>query len=635
MSKVNSIVKLTNHVSREAFDLSNKNLYTAKIGELLPVQCIEIIPGDKAKIKVQNLTRTVPVNTAAYTRIREYYDWYFVPTNLLWNKFNTWVTNMTNNNQQAISVSENTVGTAMQPYINSLDIYNYLQDLSSNNAAGKPINLNQFGFNRAALSCKLLNYLDYGHWQYLSEDDGFGNVLSCPYNNALGTGYSLNPFPLLAYQKIYYDHFRNSQWEDSFAPAFNVNYIGNTASARIPVEDIPLTSPSMFDMHYCNWQKDYFMGLLPEAQYGDTATITNMPEYEMTSSEFKGGLIKTYMPYFTNREGAVGTDYFDNAKGIATDIMQAQYLSGSVGFDEVQAYELSRMNVSFNKADLYLLSKSLGLENFTVLALRQAEALQKYREITQSQAQDYKSQIKAHWDVNVSNAYSDLSTYIGGSVNSLDINEQANTNLTGDNVANIQGKGIGAGQGEIEFSSDVHGYLMCVYHAIPLLDYAACGISKRNLKVFPTDYAIPEFDATGMVEVPMVELWAEAFDTNSVSNSDPLGYSTRYYDYKMAFDKVRGGFIDSYTTGDEDFENGFYSAWVAPIDRNYLMKWFEGYRSNKHTAFNADFLRVNPSIMNSIFVQAAGSDTNTDQLLVNCSFDIKMVRNLDRNGLPY
>ena len=78
-----------NNVSRNGFDLSTKRNFTAKCGELLPVMCKEVIPGDKVKIDLSAFTRTMPVNTAAFARIREYYDFFFVPFSHLWNRSNT------------------------------------------------------------------------------------------------------------------------------------------------------------------------------------------------------------------------------------------------------------------------------------------------------------------------------------------------------------------------------------------------------------------------------------------------------------------------------------------------------------------------------------------------------------------
>ena len=97
MANIMSMVKLKNKTSRNGFDLGRKNAFTAKVGELLPVACIECLPGDSFDLEIQHFTRTRPVNTAAYTRIREYFDWFFVPTDLLWNKFGTVITQMTDN----------------------------------------------------------------------------------------------------------------------------------------------------------------------------------------------------------------------------------------------------------------------------------------------------------------------------------------------------------------------------------------------------------------------------------------------------------------------------------------------------------------------------------------------------------
>ena len=66
-----------NHVHRDGFDLSRKNAFTAKLGELLPVMCEDVAPGDKFRITADWFTRTQPVTAPAYTRFSEYYDFCF------------------------------------------------------------------------------------------------------------------------------------------------------------------------------------------------------------------------------------------------------------------------------------------------------------------------------------------------------------------------------------------------------------------------------------------------------------------------------------------------------------------------------------------------------------------------------
>lgn len=581
-----SMVKLQNHTSRNAFDLSRRNAFTAKVGELLPVACIECIPGDKVKGRVQHFTRTMPVNTAAYTRIREYYDWYFVPTNLLWNKFNNFVSQMQDQSNHASSITTSQrVGTT-HPYFTFSQVASYINSMTT---AAKN---NQFGFSRATLTVKLLNYLGYGDFSTAQ-----GTASGFFKENA-----NLNPFPLLAYQKIYQDYYRHSQWEDASSSSFNVDYIASVQSSSNNLSISSLSTGTtadvynMFDLRYSNWNKDLFMGLLPSAQYGTAASIQlNLGAYQ--SGTFALGV---------SQSGDL------------------QSISGAIGdsdYKVVAGSNTTAANFTLSQSGASGLAKSLGLNtsNFSILALRQAEALQKWKEITQSQQQDYKAQVEAHFGVSMSDAYSERCRYIDGSVSNLDISEVTNTNLTSEYAANIAGKGVGVGDGSFSFSSDVHGYLMCIYHATPLLDYSISGINRTNLKTQVTDYAIPEFDRTGMVSVPLVELTNSSAASQFTANG-LLGYAPRYYEYKQAIDEVHGAFRNT------------LGSWVAPVSDSYITNYISQLGFNGLTY---QFFKVNPATMNPIFALAADSGTDSDQLLVNASFDITAVRNLDRNGLPY
>ena len=100
MANIMSLKSLRNKTSRNGFDLSSKRNFTAKAGELLPVKTWEVLPGDTFRIDLKAFARTQPLNTAAFARMREYYDFYFVPYDLLWNKANTALTQMYDNPQQ-------------------------------------------------------------------------------------------------------------------------------------------------------------------------------------------------------------------------------------------------------------------------------------------------------------------------------------------------------------------------------------------------------------------------------------------------------------------------------------------------------------------------------------------------------
>lgn len=576
MANIMSMKSIRNKPSRNGFDLSFKKNFTAKAGELLPVMVKEVLPGDTFKINLKAFTRTQPVNTAAFARIREYYDFFFVPYNLLWNKSNTVLTQMYDNPQHAVSLDpmQNFVLNGEMPYSTSQSIADYINSLN-NDAIATDYSSNYMGYSRSKCSVKLLEYLGYGNYE---------SFLTQPWTDApLMADLHHNLFGLLAYQKIYSDFYRDSQWERISPSTFNVDYLNgqNMYLTNFYNNESFIKSYNMFDLRYCNWQKDLFHGVLPHQQYGETAVASISPNVtgKLTLSNF----------------GTVGTV----ASGTATKNLPA--------FDTV--------------GDL------------SILVLRQAEFLQKWKEITQSGNKDYKDQLEKHWGVSVGDGFSELCTYLGGVSSSIDINEVVNTNITGDAAADIAGKGVGVANGEINFNSkDRYGLIMCIYHCLPLLDYTTDMLDPAFLKVNSIDYAIPEFDRVGMQSMPLVQLMNPLRSVADASGL-VLGYVPRYIDYKTSVDQSVGGFkrtLNSWVVsyGNESVKNQVVLPSTAPpVEPSEPVP--------SVSPMNFTFFKVNPNCLNPIFAVNVNSDMSTDQFLCSSFFDVKVVRNLDTDGLPY
>ena len=79
------------------------------------------------------------------------------------------------------------------------------------------------------------------------------------------TSQTVNALPFLAYQKIYYDFYSNSQWEKHKAYAYNVDYWSGVGNIGLVAD--------MVQLRYANYPKDYFMGMLPSSQYGSVAVL--------------------------------------------------------------------------------------------------------------------------------------------------------------------------------------------------------------------------------------------------------------------------------------------------------------------------------------------------------------------------
>ena len=74
--------------------------------------------------------------------------------------------------------------------------------------------------------------------------------------------------------------------------------------------------------------------------------------------------------------------------------------------------------------------------------------------------------------------------------------------------------------------------------------------------------------------------------------------------------------------------------WVAPITPNIWKNMLETV-TTASSSLTYNFFKVNPSILDSIFQVNADSKWDTDSFLINCAFDVKVVRNLDYSGMPY
>lgn len=576
MANIMNMKSIRNKPSRNGFDLSFKKNFTAKAGELLPVMVKEVLPGDTFKINLKAFTRTQPVNTAAFARIREYYDFFFVPYDLLWNKSNTVLTQMYDNPQHAVSLdpSQNFVLNGEMPYTSVQSIADYINYLSTDSSLSD-FKTNYFGYSRAECSVKLLEYLGYGNYETFLKNGWSSTPLMADLHH--------NIFGLLAYQKIYSDFYRDSQWERISPSTFNVDYLdGSNMYLTNFYNNLPFSSAyNFFDLRYCNWQKDLFHGVLPHQQYGETsvASITPNVTGKLTLSNF----------------GTVGTV----ASGTATKNLPA--------FDTV--------------GDL------------SILVLRQAEFLQKWKEITQSGNKDYKNQLEKHWGVSVGDGFSELCTYLGGVSSSIDINEVVNTNITGSAAADIAGKGVGVANGEINFNSNGrYGLIMCIYHCLPLLDYTTDMLDPAFLKVNSTDYAIPEFDRVGMQFMPLVQLM-NPLRSLADASSLVLGYVPRYIDYKTSVDQSVGSFKRTLNSWVISYGNESVKNQVTLPSDSPSVEPSEPVPSV--SPMNFTFFKVNPNCLNPIFAVRVDSNMSTDQFLCSSFFDIKAVRNLDTDGLPY
>lgn len=678
-NKVLGMHRLKNKVSRNAFDLSHRHMFTAQVGELLPVFTQWVNPNETFKIGYNGKTRTAALNTDAFTRIRENIQYYFVPFQSLWKYFEQQVNNMTkgdagqNISKFASSSTEASTLTTSMPYVSYTDLstwlwymYNHLRDalgvyLSKTTSSRSAIGFQDFCVNstdysdvfvcdgyRLCRAAKLLMSLGYGNFanvirydiyamasSFLSTNSNKWDVskfqssdysldLSSFESTHIYNSPNLSLFPLLAYHKICNDHYRNEKWQPYEPWTCNIDYLspsGNmNASSFISDTTFKTLVTSIIDLENSNLPIDYFTSVLPRAQYGDESVAA--VNVDGANSFFK--LQDPNNP----KIGAVfsGSSMHANDNLIKSPDTTVMIPEGNV----------APVQTLFSNQLLIGLKGQLNADaSLKISALRSATALQKYKEIQNSNDPDFASQVLAHFGIKPK-VDSRMSIFIGGDDKTLSINPQVNTNFVDGGQPDIKAIGIGDLSAGCKFTATTYGMIIGIYRAVPQLDFSRVGIDRNLFKTDASDFPIPELDSIGMqtqyrceLSAPLIGLCKKfsgiTKSVDSIDMSVTYGYAPRYAELKSARDYFEGGFC------------GAYSSWVTGYDENFLRLWRRNLGSQSVANYGSidDLFKCRPSLLYPIFVNQWSGTVNDDKLLIGSVNTCVAVRPFSMYGLPY
>ena len=141
-----------------------------------------------------------------------------------------------------------------------------------------------------------------------------------------------------------------SQWEKHLAYAYNVDYWDGKSQLNL--------APEMIQLRYANYPKDYFMGILPNSQYGSVAILPSS-----YNSAYPSNQLVSSAPY----DGRV----VQSGSGVGTNM----------GFSP---------NPSSPSGSAVLLNS-----NLSALSIRATEYLQRWKEVVQFASKDYSDQMAA------------------------------------------------------------------------------------------------------------------------------------------------------------------------------------------------------------------------------------------------
>lgn len=215
---------------RNVFNLSYENKLTMNMGELVPIMCMPIVPGDKFRVNTEALVRLAPLVAPMMHRVNVYTHYFFVPNRLVWDSWETFIT-------KGIDGED----TPIFPHI--------------------PLSSSWF-----TAESSFRNYLgDSTLWDYLGlptlkgiGSQSFDNIVN---GVTVPEGFSVSALPFRAYQLIYNEYYRDQNLTDPIDFSITSGSLGAAEVIKL------------LTLRRRAWEKDYFTSALPWLQRGPEVTV--------------------------------------------------------------------------------------------------------------------------------------------------------------------------------------------------------------------------------------------------------------------------------------------------------------------------------------------------------------------------
>lgn len=556
---------------RNAFDLSQRHMFTAPVGALLPVLSLDLIPHDHVEIDAQDFMRTMPMNSSAFMSMRGVYEFFFVPYSQLWHPFDQFITGMTDYKTSLLSKKFVSKPPQLIPSISRESLFT---------AVINDTKIDMFGFDRRPNAIRLLDLLGYGY-PVFSRNINPQTKKPVRIDNAYDG--KITPFRIAAYQKIYSDFYRNTTYEPVDVESYNFDDASWVKSNNVYVEaDGKTFLDRFFKLRYRNAPLDYFTNLRP-------TPLFDMDENLLSSLKLSSPNI-------------------DRA-GINTE--------------KTSANVLLPVPTGFNVVDPSSIRSAFALDKLLSITMRAgktyAEQMQAHFGVSVSEGRDGEVTYLGGFDSNIQ--VGDVTQTSGTTNPSVTDVQQAK--LAG-YLGKITGKGTSSGSGRVTFDAKEHGILMCIYSVVPAMQYDSSRVDPFVTKSTRGEFFIPEFENLGMQPLMMhnvtdVDRWTELRDFANLPRlkNGPLGWQLRYSEYKTAVDVNHGQFA-----GD-----GPLSYWTVGRNRSFNSEFTSA-------KLQLEQLKISPNWVDSIFAVNYNGKEVTDQMFGGCYFGIQKVSDMSVDGLP-
>lgn len=472
---------------RNVFNLSYENKLTMNMGELVPIMCMPIVPGDKFRVNTEALVRLAPLVAPMMHRVNVYTHYFFVPNRLVWNSWEDFITKGIDG-EDAPVFPKISLDSSLVPNI----------------------------FNYGVIK-------DGSLWDYLGLPSigaiaGQVDPNASPNSAAVPNNFAVSALPFRAYQLIYNEYYRDQNLTDPIS--FSLD--------SVMPEDIY----RLLSLRRRAWEKDYFTSALPWLQRGPEVTVP-------IGGSFGDVVLDTSND--ANRQK------FVTAAGGTNPLVGNNFLIGAplIGQGELRFGQQSGQPTV--NTPVYLdPNGSLKVEvsdngGISIQDLRTSNALQRWFERNARGGSRYIEQILAHFGVRSSDARLQRPQFLGGGKMPVAVSEVLQTSSTDTTSpqANMAGHGISAGVNNgFRHYFEEHGYVIGLMSIMPRTGYQQ-GVPRDFTKFDNMDFYFPEFAHLSEQEIKNQELYVSADQTY---NEGTFGYTPRYAEYKYHESEAHGDF---------------------------------------------------------------------------------------------
>lgn len=467
---------------KSVFNLTDETWLNCDMGELIPIFCKRMMPGDVFKTGQQVVIRFQPLVAPLMHEINVYCHYFFVPERLLFTSYDS-VKGINTNDDNALQLF-------LTGGVNGDD-----DSVSLPKWTG-------------------VHNTKFTIWDYLGLP-----LTAYDFNPANNDGVKIpNAFPKRAYNKVYNDFYRDE-----------------TLQAR----EVDLDQETIL---HRNWKKDYFTSALPWQQRGQTPALPvsgfsplfmkEILPYSDSSIPSKENQVYLHLnnPDDTPTliPNAFLTNYSFGTNKISFMLNNSEQIQNSVAMN-------GSLGVDFSNAT-----------TFDVSDLRLSFQIQKWLERNARGGIRYNEFLLSHYGVAPRDETLQRAVYVGGTKAPVITSEVIQTSSTDSTSpqGNLAGKALGANAGYVgAYRAKEFGWMLGIMSVVPMMSYSSQGLPRDWCVDTRYEYPFPEFVSLSEQAVLNQELFFDA--TTPGNNAGIFGYQGRFDEFRHGRTMVAGDLRDT------------------------------------------------------------------------------------------